>query len=164
MSPLKNFATVFGFATASALGTLAFALPGTTFADPVVQVTNEGTNRRRPPQREAREGRAREDGLGARRDRGEQVRPGRDLRPPGGPPAHHLAADGAGDADAGVNLAGQGDRRPRRAPEITKRVEVAADVAKSLSETAANEAKRSGVQLQIAPRAFYTVRFQNPSV
>ena len=165
MSPIKNFATVFGFAAASALGTLAFAVPGTTFADPVVQVTNEGTkidnvllNGKLEKDAKSKTGWTLVVTAENKSDKAETVALVADVtRTVAQPMGRVMPMPVSVWQDKETVALGAHEK-------ITKRVEVNAALAKSMNDAAANEAKLTGPQAQFAARTYFNVRFQNPTV
>jgi hypothetical protein len=175
MSSLRNLLTVLGCAAASAITTLAAVAPSTTFADPVVQVTAEGTK------------------IDSVLLNGSLVQ---DARSKTGW-VMVITAENKSDkpencllvADLDRTIAAPMSRVPPRAMQIwqdkealtlaahekiTKRIDVAPAIAAQLTQTARDEVKAVAAQKQqnpsadanamamMLPRALYSVKFEAP--
>jgi hypothetical protein len=161
MSPIRTIATVLGFASLSAFGTLAVVSPSTTFADPVVQITAEGTKIDNVllTGKVERDARAKTGWVMVvtaenKSDKPETCTVTADLQRTVSSPMSRVGPrpQMVWQEKQTLDLAAH--------EKLTKRIEIAAAVAKQLTDSAAAEAnKPTGQAAMMAVRTFYSVRF-----
>jgi hypothetical protein len=160
MSSLRTIVTVLGFASVSALGTLAITSPSTTFADPVVQITAEGTkidnvllSGKIERDARAKTGWVMVVDAENKSDKAETCTMQAQLQ--------RMVSSPMSRVGPRPQMVWQDKETLQLAAhqKITKRIEIAADVATQLTQNAAAEAKLTGQNAMMAPRTMYSVRF-----